>query len=61
MFVQKFQSEFLYQSWLLCLSPTESQFESVLPPEISMETFAKDILGFSAAPQELPQEHGNDL
>lgn len=43
-----------------CLSPTESLFESVLPPEISMETFAKDILGFSAATQEL-QEHEHDL
>ncbi|XP_016333156.1 WD repeat-containing protein 66-like [Sinocyclocheilus anshuiensis] len=42
-------------------SCTESLFESVLPPEISMETFATDILGFSAATQELPQEHGHDL
>ncbi|XP_043095867.1 cilia- and flagella-associated protein 251 [Puntigrus tetrazona] len=40
---------------------TESPFESVLPPEISMETFATDILGFSAATQELPQEHGHNL
>uniref|UniRef100_A0A8C1XL89 Cilia- and flagella-associated protein 251 n=1 Tax=Cyprinus carpio TaxID=7962 RepID=A0A8C1XL89_CYPCA len=42
-------------------SCTESVFESMLPPEISMETFATDILGFSAATQELPQEHGHDL
>uniref|UniRef100_A0A673L8F6 WD repeat domain 66 n=1 Tax=Sinocyclocheilus rhinocerous TaxID=307959 RepID=A0A673L8F6_9TELE len=35
--------------------------QKALPPEISMETFATDILGVSAATQELPQEHGHHL
>ncbi|XP_050964836.1 cilia- and flagella-associated protein 251 [Labeo rohita] len=42
-------------------SGTESLLESVLPAEISMETFATDILGFSSATQELSQEHEHDL
>ncbi|XP_052413258.1 cilia- and flagella-associated protein 251-like [Carassius gibelio] len=41
-------------------SCTESLLGSMLPPEISMDTFATDILGFSEATQELPQEHGHD-
>ncbi|XP_051981544.1 cilia- and flagella-associated protein 251-like [Xyrauchen texanus] len=35
---------------------SESLLESLLPPEITMETFATDVLGFSAATLELLQE-----
>ncbi|XP_067264342.1 cilia- and flagella-associated protein 251 [Chanodichthys erythropterus] len=42
-------------------SCTESLLESVLPPKITMGTFATDVLGFSAATQEFDQEHSHDL
>uniref|UniRef100_A0A672REM5 WD repeat domain 66 n=1 Tax=Sinocyclocheilus grahami TaxID=75366 RepID=A0A672REM5_SINGR len=45
----------------VCLSHTESLLERALPKESSMETFATDFVGVSAATQELPQEHGHDL
>lgn len=39
-----------------CTDASESLLENVLPSEINMETFATDILGFSTASQELPQD-----
>nr|XP_055055959.1 cilia- and flagella-associated protein 251 isoform X1 [Misgurnus anguillicaudatus]XP_055055960.1 cilia- and flagella-associated protein 251 isoform X1 [Misgurnus anguillicaudatus] len=39
-----------------CTDASESVLENVLPSEINMETFATDILGFSTATQELPQD-----
>ncbi|KAL6465789.1 hypothetical protein MHYP_G00259220 [Metynnis hypsauchen] len=43
---------------LHCKDP-ESLLESKLPPNITVDTFATDVLGFSSASQELPPEEGS--
>ncbi|KAK7164882.1 hypothetical protein R3I94_003309 [Phoxinus phoxinus] len=42
-------------------SCTESQLDGLLPTKITMRTLSTDILGFSAATQELHQEHAHDV